>query len=278
MAIEGKEEELGFHLVKRRSRRIGPEVVTDFDFADDIALLSEEINQAQELLERVETSVAKVGLKMNAGKTKFMAYNQNSMVKICTNDGTNLDEVQDFKYLGAWMESTEKDVKQRKAAAWRACSKLNKIWKSTLPRKFKLRLFAATVESVLLYGCEAWTVTPRLTKGLDGCYTRLLRSVLNIHWKQHVTNAELYGDLPKISQKIRERRTRFAGHCSRSDECVAKLILWEPKHGKRKPGRPALTYINVLKQDTGLDVNDVKTAMQDRKVWRAIVDRGHHSN
>ena len=46
------EEALAFHLVKRRSRRIGPEVVTDLDFADDIALLSEEIHQAQDLLLR----------------------------------------------------------------------------------------------------------------------------------------------------------------------------------------------------------------------------------
>ena len=76
MAIEGKEEDLGFQLSKRRSRRVGPDIVTDFDFADDTALLSEELYQAQELLQRVETSVAKVGLKMNAGKAKFMSFNQ----------------------------------------------------------------------------------------------------------------------------------------------------------------------------------------------------------
>ena len=95
----------------------------------------------------------------------------------------------------------------------------------------KLRLFAATVESVLLYGCEAWTVTPELAKDLDGCYTHMPRTVPNIHWKQH---AELYGDLPKISQKIRERRTRFAGHCARSDEPVSMLVCWIPKHGGKE--------------------------------------------
>ena len=70
MAIEGKEEDLGFQLSKRWRRRVGPDIVTDLDFADDIALLSEELYQAQELLQRVETSVAKVGLKMNARPTK----------------------------------------------------------------------------------------------------------------------------------------------------------------------------------------------------------------
>ena len=40
-----------------------------------------------------------------------------------------------------------------------------------------------------------------------------------------MTNAELYDNLPKISQKTRERRTRFAGHCFRSKESVSKMIL-----------------------------------------------------
>ena len=88
-----------------------------------------------------------------------MSFNHNENISIQTNDGTRRENVTDFKYLGALMESSEKDVKVRKAAAWRACGKLDKIWKSTLPRGFKKRLFAATVESVLLYCCEAWTVT-----------------------------------------------------------------------------------------------------------------------
>ena len=155
--------------------------------------------------------------------------NQHESVTIKTNDGSILEEVGSFKYLGAWMHSTERDVKQRKAAAWRASSKLTKIWKSTLSRPLKLRLFAATAESVFLYGCEAWTITPKLAKEIDGCYTRMLRAVLNVHWKQHITNMELYGELPKLSDKIRQRRLRFAGHCSRSQqEPVSKLLHWTP--------------------------------------------------
>ena len=37
--------------------------------------------------------------------------------------------------------------------------------------------FAATVESVLLYGCEARTVTLKLSEDHSGCYTWLLRTV-----------------------------------------------------------------------------------------------------
>ena len=45
-AIEGKETELGFELERRRSRRHPAVAICDLDFADDIALLSEEIDQA----------------------------------------------------------------------------------------------------------------------------------------------------------------------------------------------------------------------------------------
>ena len=274
MAIEGKEEELGLHLVRRQSRRVGPVVVTDLDFADDIALLSNNIQQAQELLQRVETSVAKVGLKMNSSKTKYMTYNSDN-TNINTNDGIALEEVNNFKYLGAWMVSTEKDIKYRKAAAWRACCKLSKIWKSSLPKSLKLRIFTATVESVLLYGCEAWTITAQIAKELDGCFTRLLRTVLNVHWEQRMTNKELYGDLPKLSDKIKERSMRFAGHCSRSVEISSLLIHWVPKHGHRKPGRPKQTFLSALSKELGMEVEELKTAMADRDLWRAITVREH---
>ena len=37
-------------------------------------------------------------------------------------------------------------------------------------------------------------------------------------WRDHVTNEDLYGHLPKVSSKIRERPMRAAGHCLRHKE------------------------------------------------------------
>ena len=85
---------------------------------------------------------------------------------------------------------------------WKACNNLNKIWKSNLSKNIKIKLFQATMESVLLYGSDTWTVTKKISKALDGCYTRMLRATLDISWKSHITNKELYGDLPKITAKL----------------------------------------------------------------------------
>ena len=157
-AIEGRESELGFELNRRRSRRVPPITVTNLSFTDDVALISEEIDQAQELLQRLETEAANIGLHLNTKKMELMAFNYKDPVELKTISGSNVKNVENFKYLGSWMMSTEKDFEIRKALAWSACHKMKTIWQSNMGRKLKTRLFKATVESVLLYGCESWTV------------------------------------------------------------------------------------------------------------------------
>ena len=46
---------------------------------------------------------------------------------------------------------------------------------------------------------------------------------------------------------------------------------------EEEPGRSPLTYVDVLKQDIGLETSELQTAMQDRRLWKAIVVRGLHS-
>ena len=59
----------------RKSRRIPPKIITDLDFADDIALISDLISEAQQLLLAVERECKGVALLINAPKTKFMSFN-----------------------------------------------------------------------------------------------------------------------------------------------------------------------------------------------------------
>ena len=153
---------------------------------------------------------------------------------------------------------------------------MDKRWKSNLSRNTKINFFRATVEYVLLYGCETWTLNKKLNKSVDGCYTRMLRKVLNISWMQHLINNVLYGTLPQISQVIRTRRLKLAGHSFRQhhQQNVSDLVLWEPNHGTSKRGGCAKTYVDTLKEDTGCtSVEEIATCMEDRVVWRKIVSR-----
>ncbi|KAI8502714.1 hypothetical protein Bbelb_194160 [Branchiostoma belcheri] len=98
-----------------------------------------------------------------------------------------------------------------------------------------------------------------------------LHKAKNLSWKQHPTLTNIYGNLPKVSQKLSQRRLQFAGHCYRADqEVISSLILWRPR-GKTHCRK--LTYPSVLSRDTGYDIEDLKSAMADREMWAGVVQR-----
>ena len=78
----------------------------------------------------------------------------------------------------------------------------------------------------------------------------------------------------EVTYVIREKRMRFAGHCWRSkDELASDTILWIPKHGKTKVGRPAKTYVDQLMNDSGLSVETLPHAMSKNRLgWRKRVN------
>ena len=173
-----------------------------------------------------------------------------------------------WKFLRSGVSSTEKDIDTRLTKAWTATDRLSIIWKSDQTDKMKRSFFQAAVISILLYGCTTWTLTKRLEKKLDDNYTRMLRAILNKSWWQHPTRHQLYGHLPPITKTIQVRRTRHAEHCWRSrDELISDVLQWTPTYGRAKVGRPARTYIQQLREDTGCSPEYLPEAMNDREKW-----------
>ena len=265
-----KIRENGCELTKKRSKRYPAKTITDTDYADDLALQANTLDQAETLLHSLERAKAGIGLHVNACKTEYMRYNQTG--NITTLDGASLRLVDKFTYLGSSVSSTENDIDTRLTKAWTVIDRLSIIWKSDLTDKMKRSFFQAAVVSILLCGCNTWTLTKRLEKKLDGNYTRMFRAILNKSWRQHPTRRQLYGHLPLITKTIQVRRARHAGHCWKSkDELVNDVLLWTPTHGQAKAGRPARTYIQQLCEDTGCNSENLPEAMNDREKWREMV-------
>ena len=63
-----KIKENGFELTKKRSRRYLAKIITDADYADDIAILANTPDQTQILLHSLERAAAGKGLHVNAHK------------------------------------------------------------------------------------------------------------------------------------------------------------------------------------------------------------------
>jgi hypothetical protein len=137
---------LGLQLTKKvgtRTRITTPATfLSDLDFAD----FSDCVVKAQTMLSAIENTALKVGLKINLKKTEYLlvgAWVDPVMVSLSSGP---LARVDDFKYLGSWLMNSMKDFEVRKALAWKAATRLVKVWKrKNMSRSLKLKLFLACV-------------------------------------------------------------------------------------------------------------------------------------
>lgn len=264
----------------RRSRRYPARMLNDLDFADDIALLESSIPRAQSQLTRTATAAADLGLVISAPKTEYMTANCNPQPALEVY-GSTINHVTDFKYLGSMMGSSVGDLKRRKALAWAAFWKLERLWRSpSLPIDTKIKLFETTCVTVLLYGCESWVITKDMENKINAFATSCYRVMLNIKRMDRIPNETIYNltnTIPLIA-RVRTRQLKFLGHILRltDDEPVKEYALYVPPYGKRKPGRPHTLYLQYVQHLLGdiegmLQPNKIVSLAQDRSSWRKLV-------
>ena len=181
----------------RSSTRAPDHKVNDLAFADDIALLENTAAQSQGQLDAIKQEAGKVGLEINIKKTEQMRLNpsndapQPAPLQI---DGQDIAVVDDFKYLGSHMESSERDINVRIGLAWGAFNKLKSVLSAQkLNLDLRIRFFNAACISILLYGCESWILTEALRDKLDIYARTCYRIMIGIRQSiEHLTNQELY--------------------------------------------------------------------------------------
>ena len=127
-------------------------------YADDTTLGAES-EKLKNLLMKVKEESEKVGLKLNIQKTKIMGSVPIISWQI---DGETVKTVADFIFLSSKI-TTDVDcshkIKRGLLLGRNVMTNLDSILKSrdiTLSRK--VRLVKAMVFSVVIYGCESWTI------------------------------------------------------------------------------------------------------------------------
>ena len=163
-------------------------------------------------------------------------------------NGEKIEKVDDFLYLRGYTNFS-REINTRIGKSWGTLNSLEKSWNSGITTETKVRISKSTVEFLLLYGCESWVINSAAVKKVDGTYTRMLRRVKDISWKDRISNAQLYGQIPKLSTIIKRRRLALAGHVARHKE-------------------PAITLKEVLQKDTRRTSSELRTAMAVRQKWR----------
>ena len=103
--------------------------------------------------------------------------------------------VTSLKYLGAVVsdDGSKPEVLSSIAHATAALTKLKPIWRdNNISLGSKVKLMRSLVISIFLYACESWTLIAELEKRTQAFEMRCYRRLLNISYKDHVTNEEVH--------------------------------------------------------------------------------------
>ena len=145
---------------RTRTRRISVVVtLNNLRYADDTTLMAESEEELKGLLTKVKEESEKVGLKLYIQKTKIMASGPITSWEI---DGEKVETVSDFIFWGSKITADgdcSHEIKRCLLLGRKLMTNLDSILKSrdiTLPTK--VHLVKAMVFSLVMYGCECWTV------------------------------------------------------------------------------------------------------------------------
>ena len=261
---------------------IGGMCVTNLRFADDIDLIASSVEELMDLTEHVDTSATRLGMQINASKTKSMAAPEGGGDLGCIQVGNErIEEVSQFKYLGAVITSDGKsdvEIRRRLALGKQKIIELQFIWKSpslSLPTKF--RFVRSIVLATVLYGCQSWTLSASSMRRISSFEMKCFRRLLGVTYHDRRTNQsileeinDIIGARMRLANEVKKFKLMWFGHVTRHD-VFSKPFLQGSTPGSRPRGRPATSWISNIKSWTGLPLHALSHAAHDRVGFRDII-------
>ena len=136
--------------------------------------MAESEEELKSLLMKVKEESEKVGLKLNIQKTKIMTSGPITSWQI---DGETVETVSDFIFLGSKITTDgncSHEIKRHLLLGRKVMTNLDSILKSRdITLSTKVHLVKAMVFSVVMCGCDSWTVkkAAAAAKSLQSCPT-----------------------------------------------------------------------------------------------------------
>ena len=152
-------------------------------------------------VDRLDTTTTRYKMEIGPDKTKVMTNNPNGFQREIMIKGQRLEDVKNFKYLGAIIsnEGSKPEILSRIAQTTAALSRLKILWKDKyISLASKVKLMRTLILSTFLYACESWTLTAEIERRIQALEMRCYRRLLNISSKDHVTNEEVRDRIQKL--------------------------------------------------------------------------------
>jgi hypothetical protein len=230
----------------------------------------------QKLMDGLTTTAKRYNMRVNVKKTKTMLASRvvGGTVNILI-DGQQVEQVKEFKYLGALITEDgkcEKEVRVRIGMAKTAFNDRKELLRRNISKTVKKKIVKTLVWSVALYGCETWTLKADEIRRLNALEMWIWRRMERVSWRDKKTNQEVLnqvGENRSLVDTIMRRKKNWIGHVLRGEGLLRDVIEGRMV-GKRPRGRRRVGMIDDLKEGSYVIM---KRRAEDRDVWKSWMPR-----
>jgi exonuclease III len=250
---------------------INGKLLNHLRFADDLIIMANNPIELETMVQELATESTKVGLSLNAGKTKIMTNSEQTRIQV---NNKEIEYVEEYTYLGQIISPTlqmNKEIDQRVISAWKRYWSLQEVMKNKhFPQSLKSKVYNMCILPCATYGSQTWALTQRNTQKLKVCQQNMERSMLNIKRKDKVslTKIRKKTKVADITRCIKKLKWRWTGHMMREkmEKWTKDITEWYPRQGKRKRGRPIMRWEDDIKKKAGATW---RREAKDRTKWKA---------
>ena len=255
---------------------MGGKLWSDLGYADDLAALTQSVEQIKIMLSRLMECAGEVGLKLNLSKIKIMLIGPlaNSNIQSIEVENEVIEVVSTFEYLGRKLNNKADDsdkIKSRISRAWQAFNvHKNTITSKSLSMKTKRQIVETYILPAALYATETVSWTIPLMKKMKVLQNHLMRWMSGTKLSDQVTINRLceITKLTDIERTITMKKlTWFGFHIKRSDMPV-KTICEGRIPGIRRRGRPSWRWLDDILKWTNVSISELNHRVWNRSAWR----------
>lgn len=243
-------------------------------YADDTSIICPSEKSLQDTLVKIESYCSTHEIAINAKKTKFMILGPEAKnkkeVRIEIN-GSVIERVASFKFLGVWVDeklSNVSHLKAKKAAALAASYKLTKhgLLNKAMSANLKAFLIRTFCRSKMVYGLENVSLTKKDTNDLKVVEGKILKRALSLSKYSSTTAVQQALGLGTTEDTLNLQRLKF--FLRLLENAVTHAILNNQlKDAKNLPAKSLLNEIlNTLniKDRNGTTLDAIKLSVKNK--------------